>query len=119
LKIYDAGRRPGNWSSWFFWLVKEANSERTLIQRRRSGSGFILDEQYCGRNWEIQPQGLLEILCISQSSAVEVKSMLYVLSDLEYLTEDKIVEMRAKADETRNITPAFIKYLRNTLKKTD
>jgi four helix bundle protein len=61
----------------------------------------------------------LKFYDISQSSVLEVTSMLYVLSDLEYLTEDKIVEMRAKADETRNLTLAFIKYLRNTLKKTD
>jgi len=48
---------------------------------------------------------------ISQSSALEVKSMLYVLFDLNYLTEDKIQEIKLKADETRNLTLAFIKYL--------
>ena len=48
---------------------------------------------------------------ISQSSALEVKSMLYVLSDLCYLTEDKIQELKLKVDETRNLTLAFIKYL--------
>lgn len=48
---------------------------------------------------------------ISQSSALEVKSMLYVLSDLNYLTEDKIQEIKLKVDETRNLTLAFIKYL--------
>ena len=49
---------------------------------------------------------------ISQSSAIEVKSMTYVLSDLQYLTEDKILEIRFKAEETKNRTLAFIKYLR-------
>ena len=48
---------------------------------------------------------------ISQSSALEVKSMLYVLSDLSYLTEENIQEIKLKADETRNLTLAFIKYL--------
>jgi len=52
---------------------------------------------------------------ISQSSALEVKSMLYVLSDLSYLTEENIQEIKMKADETRNLTLAFIKYLGSSL----
>jgi len=52
---------------------------------------------------------------ISQSSALEVKSMLYVLSDLNYLTEDKIQEIKLKVEETRNLTLAFIKYLGSSL----
>src|SRR3989337_4260231 len=51
---------------------------------------------------------------ISQSSALEVKSMLYVLSDLNYLTEEKIQEIRLKADEARNLTLAFIRYQKNS-----
>jgi four helix bundle protein len=47
---------------------------------------------------------------ISQSSALEVKSMLYVLSDMNYLTEQQIEEIRLKAEETRNLTLAFIRY---------
>ena len=54
---------------------------------------------------------------ISQSSAVEVKSMTYVLFDLQYLTDDKVAEIRLKAEETRNRTLAFIKYLRNSTDK--
>jgi four helix bundle protein len=46
---------------------------------------------------------------ISQSSALEVKSMSYVLSDMQYLTEQQITEIRAKADEARNLTLAFIR----------
>ena len=46
---------------------------------------------------------------------MEVKSMLYVLSDMKYLTEAQILEIRLKAEETRNLTLAFIKYLRGTL----
>ena len=54
---------------------------------------------------------------ISQSSALEVKSMLYVLSDLEYLSEQQIHELRLKTEETRNLTLALIKYIRGTLPK--
>lgn len=54
---------------------------------------------------------------ISQSSALEVNSMTYVLSDLYYLTEQQIIEIRVKAVETRNRTRAFIKYLRSSLPK--
>ena len=54
---------------------------------------------------------------ISQSSALEVKSMLYVLADLEYLQTKDFQDLKAKADETRNLTLAFIRYLRGTMKK--
>lgn len=49
---------------------------------------------------------------ISQSSALEVKSMLYAFSDLGYLAADKIQEIMVKADGARNLTLAFIRYLR-------
>jgi len=54
---------------------------------------------------------------VSQSSALEVKSMMYLLLDLEYLTEQQITEIRQKTEETRNLTLAFIKYQRRKLKK--
>jgi four helix bundle protein len=50
---------------------------------------------------------------ISQSSAIEVESMTYVLADLEYLPPEKVNEIRAKAEETRSRTLAFIRYLRS------
>ena len=49
---------------------------------------------------------------ISQSSVLEVKSMLYTFSDLGYLEVHIMEEIRLKADETRNLTLAFIRYLR-------
>lgn len=53
---------------------------------------------------------------ISQSSSLEVKSMLYTLSDLQYLGEEVIEEIKLKCDETRNLTLAFIKANRKKLK---
>lgn len=54
----------------------------------------------------------VRFLDFSQSSAQEVLSMLYVLSDLNYLTEEKIMLLRQLAEDTRNPTLALIKYLR-------
>ena len=59
----------------------------------------------------------IRFLDISQSSAIEIQSMLYVLSDLEYMSQAKIDEIRLKSEEAKNLTLAFIKYLRTTIPK--
>jgi len=58
----------------------------------------------------------IRFLDISQSSAIEVKSITYSLEDANYLSLERIILIRDKAEETKNITLAFIRYLRN--KKT-
>lgn len=55
----------------------------------------------------------IRFLDISQSSALEVRSILYVVLDLNYLSEEKIHELMSLADETRNLSLALIKYLRS------
>ncbi len=55
----------------------------------------------------------IRFLEIAQSSAMEVKSITYVLIDLNYLAEDKIREISKKAEETKSITLGLIRYLRN------
>jgi four helix bundle protein len=55
----------------------------------------------------------IRFLEIAQSSAMEVKSITYVLIDLNYLPEDKITEISKKAEETKSITLGLIRYLRN------
>jgi four helix bundle protein len=55
----------------------------------------------------------IRFLEIAQSSAMEVKSITYVLIDLNYLPEDKIMEISKKEEETKSITLALIRYLRN------
>jgi four helix bundle protein len=55
----------------------------------------------------------IRYLDIAQSSALEVKSILYVLSDMNYLTQDKIDGLHDLCDETRSLTLALIKYLRS------
>ncbi len=55
----------------------------------------------------------IRFLEIAQSSAMEVKSITYGLIDLNYLPEDKIIEISKKAEETKSITLGLIRYLRN------
>jgi four helix bundle protein len=55
----------------------------------------------------------IRYLDIAQSSALEVKSILYVLSDMSYLHQDKIDGLHSLCDETRSLTLALIKYLRS------
>jgi four helix bundle protein len=55
----------------------------------------------------------IRYLDIAQSSALEVKSMLYVLMDMNYLPENKINEVHTLVDDTHNLTLALIRYLRN------
>ncbi len=50
-------------------------------------------------------------LDVSQSSAAEVKSMLYLLEDLQYLEKEAIQDLHAKVDKARNLTLGLIKYL--------
>ena len=61
------------------------------------------------------PKDSIKFYDISQASAQEVKSMPYVLRDLEYLTADAVEPIRLKAEETRNLALAFIKSIRNRL----
>jgi four helix bundle protein len=46
---------------------------------------------------------------ISQSSATEVLSICYILEDLSYIGSERISSIRLKAEETKNLTLAFIK----------
>jgi four helix bundle protein len=55
----------------------------------------------------------IRYLDIAQSSALEVKSILYVLLDMNYLMEERINGLNRLIDETRNLTLALIKYLRS------
>jgi four helix bundle protein len=55
----------------------------------------------------------IRYLDMAQSSALEVKSILYVLLDLNYLMEEKVKELHLLVDEMRMLTLALIKYLRS------
>ncbi len=54
----------------------------------------------------------IRFLDIAQSSAREVKSMLYVFEDLSYLQADDIQSLHQKTDAVLALTLGFIRYLR-------
>ena len=54
----------------------------------------------------------IRYLDIAQSSVLEVKSILYVLQDMNYLIEEKINELHLLTDDVRALTLGLIKYLR-------
>ena len=49
---------------------------------------------------------------ISKSSGFEVKSMLYVLEDINYLDSEKLSLLHRQVDKATNLTLGFIKYLK-------
>jgi four helix bundle protein len=55
----------------------------------------------------------IRYLDIANNSASEVKSILYVLLDLNYTSEEEINRLQARADEVKSLCLAFIKYLVN------
>ena|SRR5690606_20449529 len=59
----------------------------------------------------------IHFLDTAHNSASEVKSILYVLQDLEYLDEERITILQKKAEEVRALILAFIKYLSNRNKQ--
>jgi four helix bundle protein len=61
----------------------------------------------------ISRSDFLRFLDFSQSSAIEVQSMLYVLEDMNYLGQEKIDSIRQKAESTKALTLGLINYLRH------
>jgi four helix bundle protein len=53
----------------------------------------------------------IRFLDFAQSSAMEVKSITYVLEDAELLPLDNILKIRDKAEETKSLTLGLIRYL--------
>lgn len=59
----------------------------------------------------------VRFLDFSQSSASELKSMLYVIEDLNYLKSEEIKDLHEITDKTRNLTLALIKYINSSQTK--
>lgn len=55
----------------------------------------------------------IRFLDISQSSSAEVKSMIYLCQDLNYLNQQQILQLHQIVDQTRNLTLGLIRYLKN------
>lgn len=63
------------------------------------------------------PKEFIQFLNIAQASALEVKSMLYVLLDIGCLNEEKFNELQKQTDDARNQILGLIRYLKNKPKK--
>jgi len=59
----------------------------------------------------------IRFLDFSQSSSSEVKSMLYVLQDLDYLPHNEIENLHSMVDKTRHKTLALVRYLKSSTLK--
>jgi four helix bundle protein len=57
----------------------------------------------------------IRFLDISQGSAIEVKSVCYVLEDLNYLSPEEIASIRQRADDVTRLNLALIRHLRSKL----
>lgn len=55
----------------------------------------------------------IRFLDIYSSSSGEVKSMLYLLEDLEYASSEELEKLHLSIDETKKLTLALLKYLVN------
>ncbi len=55
----------------------------------------------------------IRFLDYSAASCTEVKSMTYLLLDLEYFSRERMEELQNEIEATRATTLALIKYLRN------
>lgn len=53
----------------------------------------------------------IRFLEISQSSAAEVKSMLYLLEDIAYFDNQSLQDLHQKTDSLRKLTLGLIRYL--------
>jgi len=56
----------------------------------------------------------IHFLDISKSSAAEIKSMLYVIEDLNYPDKEQTIILHQQADKTRNLILGLIRYLNNS-----
>lgn len=58
----------------------------------------------------------IRFLDISQSSAAEVKSLMYVVLDQEYAPLNQVKDAQVLADESRKITLGLLRYVKQSLR---
>ncbi len=64
------------------------------------------------------PRDFIRFLDIAQSSAVEVKSLMYVVLDQGYLPPNKVADVQAATEETTKTTKGLLRYLYNKTRKS-
>lgn len=55
----------------------------------------------------------IRFLNVAQSSGLEVKSMLYLLGDLNYLNQDQLGVLMQEVNKTISLTLGLLRYLNN------
>ena len=58
----------------------------------------------------------IRFLNFSQSSASEVRSLLYVAEDLNYITKEEVEDLRSRAIECKKMALALIKHMNSRTK---
>lgn len=58
------------------------------------------------------PKEFMRFLDIARSSAGEVKSMIYILDDQNYISKDDIQLLHEKTDKASKLTLGMLRYLR-------
>ena len=85
--------------------------QATCIQLRRAAISIMNNiAEGFGR---FSNKDFVRFLQYSSSSANEVKSMLYLLEDIKYLSLDDLKQLHAQVDKVRNLTLGLIRYLSN------
>lgn len=81
----------------------------TKSQFRRAAVSVMnnIAEGFC----RFSDKEFVRFLDIAQSSAGEVKSMLYLFEDIEYFDLDTLDEFLSKVDKARNLTLGMLRYL--------
>ena len=64
------------------------------------------------------PGDFIRFLDIAQSSAVEVKSLMYVVLDQGYLISEKVIEIQNNAEETTKTIKGLIRFLYSKTQKS-
>ena len=83
-------------------LVKQIkNAALSVMNNIAEGFGRISDKEF------------IRFLDFSEGSAQEVRSMTYVLIDLNYIDEKEFLLLQNKLETTRNLVLGLIRYLRN------
>lgn len=95
-----------------YWLKGAINKDHVIRDQIRRASLSIMNNIAEGFT-RFSNREKIRFLEIAQSSSNEVKSMLYLLEDQQYLTSIESQELRRRTDLVRTKILAFIKYLNN------
>lgn len=94
---------------------KELKHDFDLVRQFKSAALSVMNNIAEGFG-RISDREFIRFLDFAEGSAQEVRSMTYVLIDLEYVDEKEFKILQSKVELTRNLVLGLIKYLRNKKK---